>query len=156
MVIKQAQINDLSEILELQKLCYTENAIRYNDFSISPITQTQKEIEKEFNTSFFLNAMEDQRIVGSIRALEKDGTIYIGRVIVHPEYQNMGIGHQLMQAIEGHFKSVTRFELFTGNKDEKNLYLYQKLGYLPFKKNYINDKLSLVYLEKRNDPKYNE
>jgi N-acetylglutamate synthase-like GNAT family acetyltransferase len=148
MEIQKAQKNDLEEILELQKTCYKENALRYNDFKIPPMTQTIDQIKTEFESGTILKAIENGQIVGSIRAFEKDGSCYIGRVIVHPDFQNKGIGRQLMVAIEQNYKDISRFELFTGNKDEKNLYFYQKLGYKPFKQVEVNKEISMVYLEK--------
>jgi hypothetical protein len=38
-----------------------------------------------------------------------------------------------MQAIEEHFKFADRYELFTGHRSGRNLYLYQKLGYHEYK-----------------------
>lgn len=148
MEILKAQIEDLPQILELQKLCYTENAIRYNDFKIAPLTQTINDFEKEFGDCIILKAVEKSKIVGSIRAFEKNGTCFIGRVIVHPDYQNKGIGGKLMSDIELIFKNVNRFELFTGFRDDKNLYFYNKLGYRQFKQVKINDDFTMIYLEK--------
>jgi hypothetical protein len=54
-----------------------------------------------------------------------------------------------MNRIEKDFKKAKRFEIFTGHKSERNLYLYQKLGYQPFKSVKANEKLTIVYLEKR-------
>lgn len=45
--IIKARIEDLPEVLKLQKLCYKENALRYNDFKIPPLTQTLDELEKD-------------------------------------------------------------------------------------------------------------
>ena len=55
---------------------------------------------------------------------------------------------QLMQEIEARFPGAARFELFTGQKSQGNLRLYQRLGYQPFKQQVLNDQLTLVYLEK--------
>ena len=85
--------------------------------------------------------------MGSVRALEKDGSCYIGRLIVHPDYQNKGIGKKLMKAVEKCFEGV-RLELFTGHLSEKNLAFYEKLGYKRFREDRINDALRFVYLEK--------
>ncbi len=139
--------NDLEDILNLQKLAYQENAIRYNDFTILPLNQTLEELKKESEGSIILKVVEDRRIVGSVRAFEKDGSCYIGRLIVHPDYQNKGIGKKLMKAVEKCFKGA-RFELFTGHLDKKNLAFYEKLGYKRFKEEKINDALRFVYFEK--------
>jgi hypothetical protein len=54
-----------------------------------------------------------------------------------------------MNEIERIFNTCRRFELFTGDKSERNLYLYQKLGYKLFKKAKIADQTIIVYLEKK-------
>ena len=46
-----------------------------------------------------------------------------------------------MNAIEQHFKIADRYELFTGHKSARNLYLYQKLGYREFKRISVNETL---------------
>lgn len=148
MDIEEAGLEDLPKILELQKICYTENAERYGNYDIPPIQQTLSELEEEYNDSIILKAIEDNKLVGSIRACQKNGTCHVGRVVVHPDYQNQGIGSKLMNKIEEYFKVIKRFELFTGFKDEKNLYLYQKLGYKIFRKEQVAENLEMVFLEK--------
>lgn len=146
--IEIATKNDLEDILKLQKLAYQENAIRYNDFSILPLTQTLEELKKESESSIILKVVEGGMIVGSVRAFEKDGSCYIGRLIVHPGYQNKGIGKKLMKAIEKCFEGV-RLELFTGYLDEKNLAFYD----LSFDKKYdaVVSSLALHHLVTKQD-----
>jgi ribosomal protein S18 acetylase RimI-like enzyme len=67
---------------------------------------------------------------------------------VHPDRQNRGLGARLLCEIESRFAQAARFELFTGSKSAKNLYLYRKLGYRPFKEQAIADQVALVFLEK--------
>ena len=148
MKIVPAQREDMPEILQLQKLCYLNEAEIYNVYNIPPLTQTLEEIIRDFSRQFFLKAVIDNRIIGSVRAYQKDETCHIGRLIVHPDYQNLGIGTKLMKEIEALFKDTKRFELFTGYRSSKNLYLYQKLGYTPFKTEEIHARLKLLYLQK--------
>ncbi|MDA3894424.1 MAG: GNAT family N-acetyltransferase [Salinivirgaceae bacterium] len=150
MEVLKAQYNDLKDILELQKLCYHESGLRYNDFNIPPLMQTISEIKNDFDTNTFLKISDNSKIIASIRAYEKKGTCYIGRVIVHPEYQNQGLGKAIMQNIEWHHNKAKRFELFTGFRDKKNLYFYKKIGYEQFKTELISTSISIVYLEKYN------
>jgi ribosomal protein S18 acetylase RimI-like enzyme len=148
-MIERATVADAEEILSLQKLAYRSEAETYDDFSIPPLLQTLEEIKKDFENQTFLKATLDGKIRGSVRAFIKEGTCYIGRLIVHPDFQNQGLGTELMKKIEEVFKGARRFELFTGHKSEKNLYLYQKLGYKIFKAVKAHDRLNIVYLEKR-------
>ena len=151
MEIERATVLDAEEILALQKLSYRSEAEIYNDFNIPPLVQTLENILKDLEDQFFLKAMIGERIIGSVRAYAQGTTCYIGRLIVQPDFQNRGIGKKLMYEIEKIFNHCKRFELFTGDKSERNLYLYQKLGYQIYKKAKITDLTAIVYLEKKND-----
>ena len=148
--IKKASIYDLEKILQLQKQAYLSEAELYNDYNIKPLIQTLDDIQQDFSKQVFLKAVVDDNttIVGSVRAYQQKDTVFIGRLAVDPKYQNKGIGAKLMILIEGLFESAKRFELFTGHKSIKNIYLYQKLGYIEFKRMSINDLLTMIYFEK--------
>lgn len=151
MHVVQATVADAAAILQLQKLAYQSEARIYGDDKIPPLTQTLAHIEREFADLVFLKATaEDGAIVGSVRAHERDGTCFIGRLIVHPDHQNKGIGATLMREIESRFSVARRFELFTGHKSERNLRFYRRLGYAPFKEEQVTDVLKLVLMEKVN------
>jgi ribosomal protein S18 acetylase RimI-like enzyme len=143
-----AEKSDLTEILALQKLAYQSEAELNNDFSIPPLTQTLADMEHEFTEKCILKAIINGNIVGSVRADLIDGTCHIGRVIVHPDRQNCGIGSRLMAAIEAYFSHARRYELFTSERSSRNLYLYQKLGYHTTHKNKLSNRINLIYLEK--------
>lgn len=147
MEIAEAVKNDLSEILALQKLAYQSEARIYNDFCIPPLVQTLPELEAEAESTVLLKAVESGRIIGSVRAYEKDGACCIGRLIVHPERQNRGIGAKLLTAAEKCFEGM-RYELFTGHLSEKNLAFYEKHGYKRYKTEMVTDGLQFIYLEK--------
>ncbi len=82
----------------------------------------------------------------------KEGTCLIGRLFVHPDFQNRGIGSQLVRTIEKSFPHADRFELFTGDKSEKNISLYTKLGYREFRREQVSPRLALVYMGKKSRP----
>ncbi len=149
-MITKALREDLAEILALQKEAYLSEAEIYNDFQIPPMTQTLEGIGQDHIDQTILKKVLDGKIVGSIRAYEKEGVCYIGKVIVHPEYQNRGIGKELMKSIEQYFSGCDKFSLFTGSKSGKNLYFYGILGYRTVGEEKVNDRLALVYLEKNN------
>jgi len=147
MVITQATPADAAEILALQKLAYHREAERYNDYNLPPLTQTLTEIQVDFAKMVVLKAAVDDKIVGSVRAYTLDGACFVGRLIAHPACQNQGIGTRLMREIEGAFKEVRRFELFTGHSSEEPLHIYRKLGYTEFKQKELETH-TLTFLEK--------
>jgi len=147
--ILRSERSDAPEILRLQKLAYLTEAELYNDFTIPPLVQTVDELAAEYATRVVLKAVNaDGTIVGSVRAYEEDGSCHIGRLMVHPDCRNRGIGRMLMDRIEGEFPSCSRFELFTGSRSTRNLAFYQKLGYRIFRYERLSDAVEFAYLEK--------
>ena len=147
-IIERAAFEDAEEILDLQKLAYQSEAEIYDDHTIPPLTQTLGEIRNDFQRQIFLKASTGGKIIGSVRAFLKEETCFIGRLIVHPDFQNQGIGIKLMNEVEREFIQARRFELFTGQKSERNIHLYQKLGYHVFKTETVTKDLQLLYMEK--------
>lgn len=150
MEILPATVEDAEAILTLQRVAYQSEAAIYDDFTIPPLTETLDDLEALLATErvLFLKAVEDGRIVGSVRAFVEAATCHIERLIVHPDYRCRGFGKALLKQIEGRFPAARRFELFTGHKSTANIRLYQRLGYRAFRQQRANEKVTLVYLEK--------
>jgi GNAT superfamily N-acetyltransferase len=146
--IELAQVEDAPAILALQKKAYRSEAELHNDDSIPPLHQTLESFLDEFRKGIVLKAVRNEQIIGSVRAFQQGDSSYIGKLIVESAQQNQGIGQALMQAIEHYFPQARHFELFTGFRSEKNLYLYQKLGYRELRRQTISDSLILVFLQK--------
>jgi hypothetical protein len=146
--ILKAGREDLEIILKLQKECYITEAEIYNDFLIPPLRQDLESIGNEYAGSVILKCVCNGELIGSVRGYSKGSTLYIGKLIVGQKFRNRGLGLKLMEAIENEFPDCNRFELFTGHKSTKNLYLYNRLGYREFRQELVNDKLTMIFLEK--------
>lgn len=147
--IIQAKPEDGAEILALQKIAYLNEAKLNNDMTIPPLTQTLDEIKAEFETKTFLKAIDEGKIIGSVRAFQNSGTCHIGRLMVLPEYQGKGTGSCLVAKIEAAFPGVERFELFTGVKSSHNIRFYKRLDYGECREMDLSPKVRLVFMEKR-------
>jgi GNAT superfamily N-acetyltransferase len=147
---KAAQWEDLEEILALQKLAYQSEAELCNDYAIPPLLQDLDGIRQDFKSQTILKIEEGGKIIGSVRAWEKDGVCHIGRVIVHPDRQNRGLGKLLLKGIEEAFGHCRKYSLFTGKTSLRNLHFYSVCGYSPVREEKVSEKLTLIYLEKEN------
>ena len=145
--ISAAKREDLEEILQLQYLAYQSEAALFKSRDIPPLKETLDEVIEEFEAGTVLKLVEDGKIIGSVRASEKDGTVYIGKLMVHPTRQRRGYGRHLLEEIEKCYFGK-RYELFTSTRSIDNISLYQKCGYKIYDNKVINDELEFVYLEK--------
>ena len=89
-MIEPAAIEDLQEILQLQYLAYQTEAALFGTKDIPPLKQTLDEVIAECKSGIILKLTENGRIIGSVRAREQDGTVYIGKLMVHPDYRRRG------------------------------------------------------------------
>lgn len=145
--IVKAEPEDLREILELQYLAYQSEAALFGNKDIPPLKQTLEEVQEEYKNGIILKMMDNGKIIGSIRAHEKDGTVHIGKLMVHPDFRRRGYGKMLLTEIERYFPGM-RYELFTSTRSKDNIRLYESLGYKQFDQKQIDDELQFVYMEK--------
>ena len=147
-IIKNAERADLPEILQLQYLAYQSEADLFGSRDIPPLKQTLDEDVEEWCSGIILKMVDDANtIIGSVRAIERDGTAFIGKLMVHPDHRHKGYGTMLLSEIEKCFPHK-RYELFTSTRSLDNIRLYQKLGYTIFARKAVNDELEFVYMEK--------
>ena len=147
---EKAKKEDLKEILELQYLAYQSEAKLFGDMEIPPLKQTIEEVFDEFQKGIILKKTDEKgRIIGSVRAYQDGETVYIGKLMVHPEMQRKGIGTELLLDIENEFSNC-RYELFTSTRSVGNIRLYERLGYKIFKEEKISAELQFVYMQKNN------
>lgn len=152
--IKQAEENDLQAILSLQKAAFMEVAKQINNYDIPPLSQTIQDARNDFDSCVILKyTSSDGQIIGSVRGnIDDDNICRIGKLVVHPDFQNQGIGKALMHEIEKYFPSCRKLTLFTGEETPNTVYLYSKLGYqVVYKKE--TDGINLIHMEKKNHGK---
>ena len=148
MKIEKAEYKDLDEVLKLQYLAYQSEADLFGTRDIPPLKQTLDEVAKEYDQGIILKLTDENSvIIGSVRAKEKDGNVYIGKLMVHPDHRCKGYGSRLLNEIEAYFPE-RRYELFTSTRSVDNIRLYEKMGYKEFKQESLSNELIFVYLEK--------
>ena len=148
MRIEAAEAKDLDIILKLQYLAYQSEATLFGTRDIPPLKQTLDEVTEEYNNGIILKMTDDSgTIIGSVRAHEDGGTVYIGKLMVHPDHQKKGYGSLLLTRIEECFPGK-RYELFTSKRSVDNIRLYKKMGYKEYKQEPVSEELVFVYMQK--------
>lgn len=149
MRIEHAIPDDAEEILALIKRAFTPVAEQYGDPSLPPLAETIEAHRAVYERAVVLKATDDGHIVGSVQGIpQDDGSCYIARLVVDPEFQGRGIGRALAIELESHFPDASRFSLFTGHLSGETLGLYASLGYEETRREVASDRLTLVWMEK--------
>jgi ribosomal protein S18 acetylase RimI-like enzyme len=148
MIISIAHIDDLSGILELQKIAFLQEARLYNNYSIQPLVQSLEEMIAEYEKTTILKAEAESEIIGSVRGNMNEHDCWVNKLMVHPDYQGRGIGKALLLEIEKYFPQAKKFRLGTGAKSKNNILLYEKAGYRIVKYDKFHDGIEAVLMEK--------
>ena len=145
LMILRAKNEDERAIFELQKLICEQDE---DKFGISPLKQTLAEVHVDFQKCTVLKAIENDKIVGSVRGYLSNGVLHIEKLFVVPEKKGIGIEDELLRKIEKCF-NVLKFDVAVINKDKSDLKVYQQAGYKIYSAKDISDDVMMVYLEKR-------
>lgn len=147
--ILRAAAADLQDILDLQYLAYQSEALLLGKQDIPPLQQSLTEVQQEFEQGVILKLIEPATgaLIGSVRAQKQGNSVYVGKLMVHPAYQQQGLGNSLLHEIEENVVGA-RYELFTSSRSVQNLRLYERAGYRRFKEQQLGAGLTLVFLEK--------
>ncbi len=79
----------------------------------------------------YYKIVDDSRVIGGIVVFDQgNGNYYLGRMYLHPDYQNQGIGTQTIAFIEETFPQAARWTLDTPVWAKRNQHFYEKNGYV--------------------------
>jgi GNAT superfamily N-acetyltransferase len=92
---------------------------------------------------------EHGEIVGTVRGIEREGRVEVGRLAVTGHCVRQGVATALMNALETAYPDANVFELFTGYNAWAPLALYARLGYVESRRQTLPSGYELVWLEKR-------
>lgn len=80
-------------------------------------------------SAFYISAWKDDCLVGLIRAVSDTVSIvYIQDILVHPDYQRIGIGRQLMTSLLSEYQTIRQIVLLTDDTENTKAF-YRSLGF---------------------------
>jgi len=147
--------------LAMQVETFTPFLEKYEDHEIDPATESLEKVRSRFQPwqeHFYIEL--NGEVVGGIRSawwVKDDGSVperyRLGNMMILPQYQNLGIGQEAVRLLEAQYPNAISWELDTLLQEERNLYFYEKLGYVRVgEPHVVNEKLSLVYYKKWLNP----
>ena len=147
------QESDIETVFRIQRTAYKPLYEQYQD-DISPYLESKETVLRKYSKEgtygyiFAVNGV----LVGAVRIIvyKEDKSGKVSALCVLPQYQGRGIAQQALLKIEELHGDIERWFLDTIQEEAGNCHLYEKLGYRKTgKTEVINDKMTLVYYEKK-------
>ncbi len=133
LVIRKAVPEDAAAIREIMQESfkkYVEEAKL--EGTLEALKETVEDIEKDILEKEVFIALVDDVPVGSVRVqISDDGTAYISRFGVKPDYHNCGIGKALMNLVDKLLRSrnIKKAYLHTASKYKELVQFYYDRGF---------------------------
>ncbi|MEW8972122.1 MAG: bifunctional NUDIX hydrolase family protein/GNAT family N-acetyltransferase [Mesobacillus sp.] len=128
--LKKASIEDAEELLALQREVFMPLYKKYNDHETSPVTQTMERFTARFERGTYFKILFEGELAGSVFVYEKSpGLMRLHIINILEKYHNKGIAQAVMKRLELMYPEADAWELDTILAEERNCYLYEKMGY---------------------------
>jgi len=149
MKIEIATILDVPEILELQYKAFRPVAESLNWPDAPNLTETVEHARGEFPKYTTLKMLsDDEKIIGSVRGRVEDGSLYIGRLMVLPEFQKNGYGRILLREIQSMLPH-DRAWLDTSGDVPQTVSFYEREGFRTFHTEHFENNHTWISMEKK-------
>ena len=79
----------------------------------------------------YYKILDEYKIIGGFIVFDKGKNHFeLGRIFIHPDYQNQGIGAQAIKFIENEFPKAKRWTLGTPRWNKRTQHFYEKMSYV--------------------------
>ncbi len=103
--IEVATINDVPDLFALQKKAFKPVAEKLGWDGIPQMSETMDQSIVAFANDKVLKLVcGNGKIIGSVRGSVTDGVLYVGRLMVDPDFQGQGLGRVLQRKLESMFE----------------------------------------------------
>lgn len=149
----RAGIEDVEELYAMQIRSFRELLDKYQDFDTSPgcepIDKIEFRLRQDFTYYYFICLGESK--VGAIRIVDRKEAGVNKRtspIFILPEFRGQKIAQRAIRMCE-EVHGSQEWELQTILQEQKNCYLYEKMGYRRTgEEKVVNDKLTLTFYSK--------
>jgi ribosomal protein S18 acetylase RimI-like enzyme len=148
--IEKTKINEVHELLAIQKKAFRPDLKKYKDYKTNPASEEVDFLIYRINHSMHYTIFIDGTIAGGICIIKRSDTHFrLFRIFISPEYQNKGLGSNIISKMESTFPKVKTWSLNTPKDNRRNRHFYEKLGYKKNGEAKINDRLTLIEYKKK-------
>ena len=148
--LERATKADAEAIWDMQVKAFAPLLEKYQDYDTNPANEKMDRVIARINhpAGGFYKIVHGDMLAGAICAYWKgsETEYWISPMFISPEFQGKGIAQSALRLIESTFPQAVTWELWTIREEERNLHLYEKMGYRKLgEEQILNEKASLVH-----------
>ncbi len=131
--LEKATNEDAQEIFDIQVKAFLPLLEKYKDYDTNPANETIERVIKRINnpSGGFYKVLVSNKLVGAICVYWKEEVqFWISPMFILPIEQGKGIAQRAINMLEEMFPQAVTWELATILEEERNCYLYEKMGYI--------------------------
>lgn len=121
--------SDAGEILTLQRACWVQEAIANHTLAIPALLESLDDVLASLARWDTYVMRDADRLIGSVRGRLIDGEFEVGRLMVAPDLQGLGLGRLLLEHILRAGPAGVPFVLSTGALSVDNQRMYRAAGF---------------------------
>ena len=152
--LEKAKESDAKSIFDIQVKAFMSSLEKYKDLNTNPANETIDRVITRINNpnGGFYKILVGNDLAGAICIYRKDKTseFWISPMFILPNLQGLGIAQKAINLVEDMFPQATSWELATILEEDRNCYLYEKMGFTKTGlRKKLNDQTTLVFYKKQ-------
>jgi len=149
--LEKATLRDSKKIHKMQITAFTPLLDKYQDFDISPASETLEYFQSRFDNvefdHYFIQLKNENIGYVRIRTME-DNVCKLSTIFILPNYQGKGYSQQAIEQVEKLYPQADKWILITIKQEQSLRYLYEKMGYVPTGEENVKKGMDLIFYEK--------
>jgi len=143
LILQRAVEEDAQSIIDARDQSFYDDYVRFGECPGYHITP--EAMRDTIRKADVYRILVDGKMAGdvSVHQLSEDGSRWIGCLEIIPEYQNGGIGSEMLRAVFDRYPETKIWELETPVQNKRNCYFYEKAGFRGIKETVHSELLTL-------------
>ncbi len=129
LVLQRAVEEDAQSIINARDKSFYDDYVRFGE--CPGYHKTPEQMRGTIRKADVYRILIDGKMVGdvSVHQPSEDGSQWIGCLEIIPEYQNNGIGSEVLRTIFNLYPETQKWELETPVQNKRNCHFYEKAGF---------------------------
>ena len=131
LVIRLATVGEAADVAGVLRDAFEPYRPLYTPAAFAATTPTADQVRQRWHEGPVWVALQDERIVGTVAAVPRAGSLYMRSMAVHPASRGAGCGRRLVEVVERHAAASGHDSVVLSTTPflESAIALYERCGF---------------------------